>query len=272
MVFGSRSCAPYTAEFIGTFLFCLIGLGTNAQLTVTNSSEATGGGALLKALGWGFGLTLGTFVSKQVSGGHVNPVITVTAATHQGLGARRLFGHILAQLIGAFVASFFVWVNYGSLFGGISAGPDQGLDAGAAIFATYPASNVGFWHGAFTELLGTFVLSMGIHSISDRAANPNVEVISPIAIGLLFSGIGLGIGYPTGYALNPARDFGPRLFSAFLYGGKVFTVHNWYWLAPLISPFIGGSLGAGFYHKLVRAGSDEGDAHHQLPVSSEGGD
>ncbi|KAJ1674726.1 hypothetical protein EV182_002691 [Spiromyces aspiralis] len=250
---------PHISEFVGTFIFCLIGLGANAQLAVTNSADNAATN-LLRALAWGLGLAVAIFVTKNASGGQVNPAISITEATFRGLPPGRFFGHMIFQLLGAFAAACFVWFNYGSMFGRIITLPDGGLDAGARIFATYPVEKVGFWHGALTETIGTFVLALGTHAITDVNYSPQIEAISPLAIGLLFSAIGLSVGYPTGYALNPARDFGPRIFSAFLYGGRVFTTHHWYWLVPLVAPFFGAVIGAGVYHWVVKADV----RHHQL--------
>nr|CCA21136.1 aquaporin9 putative [Albugo laibachii Nc14] len=258
-----KSCTrEMFAEFLGTMILVVIGDGVVCQTVVSQGIEAKNavknqqnpdftnmaGDWSTISFGYGIGLMLGLFVSAGVSGGHLNPAVSVAMCRHGRLPWKKLPYYVMAQFAGAFVGAMVVYIGYypGLIY------LDNWEIGTAGIFATYPKEHEGLFAGFFDEIIGTFLLLLGIFAITDKGNNEAEKGMKPLAIGLLLSGIALSFGYNTGFALNPARDFSPRLLTALAgWGFKVFTANNAYFWVPLLAPIVGGLLGAETYQYLI---------------------
>jgi glycerol uptake facilitator protein len=246
-------------EFLGTALLVLLGDGVVASVVLMNKQADW----IVITTGWGLAVTLGLYVSGRLSGGHLNPAVTLALAIRGEVPWSRLLPYWGAQIAGAIAGAMLVYADYasafaafeqanelhrGTLIAGKLAGPHAG---GAGVFATYPAFD-GLPGNILSEFLGTAVLLFGVRAISDRRnASPGAN-LEPVLVGVIIAAIGLSLGGLTGYAINPARDFGPRLASALLgWGTSVFRSHGGYFWVPLIAPLVGGPCGALLYDLLI---------------------
>lgn len=250
-------------EFLGTALLVLLGDGVVASVVLLEKQADW----IVITTGWGLAVMFGVYVSGRLSGGHLNPAVTLALAVRGEFDRGRILPYWIAQLAGAFTGGLLVYLNYaeafdafeidqrivrGSLVDGKLAGAAAG---GAAIFATFPAFDV-TWRNVVTEFIGTAVLLLGVRALTDRRNAFPRGYLQPMLIGALVWSIGLSLGGLTGYAINPARDLGPR-FAAFLlgWGPAVFVSHGWYFWVPIVGPLLGGLAGATLYdlaiHRLL---------------------
>jgi glycerol uptake facilitator len=229
----------YLGEFVGTMLLIILGDGVVAGVLLRNS-KAENSGWIVITLGWGMAVAVAVYCVGPFSGAHINPAVTLgLAATGQeipaGFGWAQVPGYIIAQFLGAIVGAAIVWLTYLPHWEETA---DPGLKLG--VFCTAPAiyntpANI------ITEIVGTFVLVFGVLGI---LGNELAGGLAPLLIGLLVLGIGLSLGGPTGYAINPARDLGPRIAHAVLpIAGKGGNDWGYSWI-PVVGPIIGGILGA----------------------------
>ncbi|KAJ1881056.1 hypothetical protein H4R99_001891 [Coemansia sp. RSA 1722] len=244
--------APYWAEFIGTLVLTVVGLGITAQNLTSSTSNKTS--ALNSSLGWGLGVTLGIWTSEHVSGGHINPAVTISRALFNNLSWAKAICYISAQTLGAFVGSFIVWINFASSLSSIKH-KDPGMHPATHAFVTSNDT----WYGLVNEITATFIFVLAIYAITDNTSN--AKPIAPLAVGLALTGASLGVSSPLGVAVNPARDFGPRVFAAFAYGFDVFADQHFYFWVPIVGPIVGGVLGAFVYEWLVKRDAEN---HHNL--------
>lgn len=229
----------YLSEFLGTMMMILLGDGVVAGVLL-KGSKAEGAGWITITLAWGLAVLIGIYVAAA-SGAHMNPAITLALASLGKLSWGLVPGYIAAQMAGAFTGAVLVYLHYFALWPGTD---DPAKKLG--VFCTAPAvrhlpSNL------LTEIIGTFVLVYGVLAIG---ANRMTEGLAPLAVALLVVVIGMCLGGPTGYAINPARDFAPRLAHALLpipgKGGS-----DWgYAFVPIVGPVI-GALGAAFFYHAV---------------------
>jgi len=235
------------AEFLGTFVLMLLGLGVVAQVVLGRGAF---GEYLSINLVWGLAVTMGCHVAAGVSGAHLNPAVTLALAVHRGFPWRKVPAYVAAQLVGAFVASAVVYATYHEALDAFDGGVRQvlGPQGTAGIWATYPQPWLGTWGGFIDQVVGTAILVGVIFAISDRHNAPPPAGLAPLLVGLLVLAIGASFGANAGYAINPARDFGPRLFTAVAgWGGEVFRAgRNWWWV-PVVGPLVGGLLGGWIY-------------------------
>ena len=240
---------PYLAEFIGTGLMILLGNGVVANV-VLNKTKGNNSGWMVITTAWGLAVFVGVVVAGPYSGAHLNPIVTLALAIAKGFDWAKLPFYILAQLSGAMLGSFLVWLIYKDHF---DATEDQGLKA--APFATAPAIRNDY-SNLLSEIIGTFVLILVIFYFTD--ATLGTKEATPIGLGSLGAlpvaflvwVIGLGLGGTTGYAINPARDLGPRIVHAFIpMKGKGGSGWNYAWI-PIVGPIIGSSLAALAYLAL----------------------
>jgi glycerol uptake facilitator protein len=242
---------PLLAEVVGTLLLVLLGDGVVANV-VLNRSKGHNGGWVVITLGWGVAVMMGVFAVGRISGAHLNPAVTVGLAAIGSFSWAEVPGYIVAQMLGAFLGGVLVWLIYLPHW---AVTPDPGTKL--AVFATGPAiRNTGA--NFVCELIGTAVLLFGILAIAGNAqtlSKPGDVDLSlvfsrglmPLQVGVLVLGIGLSLGGPTGYAINPARDLGPRLAHAILpIAGKGPSDWEYAWI-PVVAPLIGGVVGAGLY-------------------------
>ncbi|AIG27980.1 aquaporin family protein [Brevibacillus laterosporus] len=232
--------SPFVGELVGTMLLIILGGGVVGGV-VLNKSKAQHSGWIVITIGWGLAVTMGAYAVGGISGAHLNPALTIALATIDRFAWADVPLYIVAQMIGAFLGAVIVWLHYLPHW-------KQTEDKGAklAVFATDPAipNTLG---NLLSEIIGTFILVFGILAIG---ANKFVDGLNPFVVGLLIISIGVSLGGTTGYAINPARDLGPRLAHFLLpIAGKGSSNWSYAWI-PVFGPIIGGVLAALFY-KIV---------------------
>jgi glycerol uptake facilitator protein len=207
------------------------------------------------AWAWGLGVTLGVYVAARLSGAHLNPAVTVALAAFRGFPWRKVLPYSLAQTAGAFVAALLVRWNYTEALA--KADPGHTVKT-QTVFSTLPANgNTGLpvheWGAFRDQVIGTAILLLLIMAVTDLLNTPPGANLAPFVIGLIVVAIGMAFGTNAGYAINPARDFGPRLASFLTgYGGAWRDQYgNLYFWVPIVAPLIGGLLGAGLYKALI---------------------
>ncbi|KAF8986422.1 glycerol channel [Entomortierella lignicola] len=242
--------SSYIAEFFGTMVLVVLGCGANAQATLNVSNAPSA--YLSSSIGWGLGLMMAIYVSGGVSGGHVNPSVTLSMVLFRRFPLRKLPGYFIAQFLGAFIGAAIVYGNYKPAIDFFDDNTHHvtGPKGTASIFGTFPQPFMTSGSGFLTEIFGTAVLLIGIMAVTDEH-NLAHKPLAPLAIGLTLTSLALSIGWPTGFAVNPFRDFGPRCFSAIPYGVNVFRAYNYYFWAPLTGPFVGAVIGSAMYQFMV---------------------
>jgi glycerol uptake facilitator protein len=229
----------YIGEFIGTMILIILGDGVVAGVLLRNS-KAENSGWIVITFGWGMAVAVAVYCVFQFSGGYINPAVTIGAAVTGGLEWALVPGYLIAQFLGAFVGAVIVWLAYLPHWPETE---DEGLKLG--VFCTAPAiyntpANL------ITEIIGTFILVFGVFGIFAYSGEVggSAAALNPLLVGLLVLGIGLSLGGPTGYAINPARDLGPRIAHAVLpIAGKGGNDWGYSWI-PVVGPIIGGIIGA----------------------------
>ncbi|PPR03511.1 hypothetical protein CVT24_006999 [Panaeolus cyanescens] len=238
----------------------IFGNGVDCQTVLsTNPAVAASpkGDYLALAWGWGMGTAMGVWVSSGTSGGHINPAITIAFATFRGFPWRKVPIYIFAQLMGGIVGAAIVYANYFHAINIFEGGRDVRTLATASLFSTYAADYLTNVSAFFDEFLGTAVLTLVVFAVIDKRNAPPAG-LAPLVIGLLVLAIGVALGFQTGYAINPARDLGPRLLTAMVgYGKQVFTFRNQYWIwCPVMAPILGALTGALVYDAFIYVGED----------------
>ena len=239
------------AEFLGTFLILVFGTASVAQWLL---SDGTAGSPLAIHLSWGLAVTMGIYASAGVSGAHLNPAVTLALATFRGFPWRKVPAYFLAQLAGAFSGAAVTFVTYREAFDHFDGGTRQvmGEKATAGIFATYPQPFLSAVPGGFVDqVVGTALLLLVIFALGDRR-NAGPTSGGPVLVGALVVLIGMSFGFNAGYAINPARDLGPRVFTAIAgWGSEVFRAGGGWWWVPLVAPCLGALLGGFLYDRLI---------------------
>lgn len=230
----------YLAEFIGTLLLILLGEGVVAGV-VLRGTKSENAGWLAVVLAWGLAVTFAIYAVGRFSGAHLNPAITVALAMTGSFPTDQVLGYVLAQFAGAFCGAVLVWLHYLPHWRGTD---DAALKR--AVFCTAPAIR-SYPNNLISEIIGTCVLVMAIMFIG---ANEIAVGVNPLIIGALIVSIGLSLGSTTGFAINPARDLGPRIAHFILpIPGKGSSDWSYSWV-PVVGPLIGGLLGAWLYNLL----------------------
>ena len=249
------------AEFAGTMILILFGVGVVAQVVAGKLGDHDS-----ITWAWGLGVTMGVYVAGRMSGAHINPAVTIAMATFRGFPWRKVLPYVAAQFLGAFVAAIIVRWNYNNALTKFD--PDLGLKS-QGVFSTLPGNGstelgVHMWGGFLDQIIGTAILLFVILAIVDMRNTSPAANLAPLIIGLLVVAIGMAWGTNAGYAINPARDFGPRVASALTgYGGQAFK-DQWgdlYFWVPIVAPIIGGLIGALLYDLLIG---------RWLPIADEG--
>lgn len=256
-----------SAEFLGTFILVLLGCGSVAVSIAglpgsDRQADAFGpANWLIIAFGWGLGVVFGIHVAGGVSGAHINPAVTLAFAARRGFPWWKVVPYMAAQLVGAFVAAALVYATYSSAIDAFNAdahtGRPQSLDT-FAIFGTFPAEYFGasWWGPLLDQLVGTGILVLLIFALLDWRNQAPASNMGPFLIGFVVVSIGLSFGTNAGYAINPARDLGPRLWTFVAgWGDLAFPgTHEWfsnYWWIPIVGPLLGGLIGAVVYDVLI---------------------
>ncbi|MBX6766029.1 MAG: aquaporin family protein [Actinomadura rubrobrunea] len=246
------------AEFAGTMILILFGVGVVAQVVAGGLGDHDS-----IAWAWGIGVTLGVYVAARISGAHLNPAVTVALAVFRDHPWRKVAPYVLAQTAGAFVAALVVRWNYTEVLA--KADPEHTIKT-QGVFSTLPGNGtlpVDLWGGLRDQIIGTAILLFVIYALTDVRNRPPLANLAPVVIGLLVVAIGMAWGTDAGYAINPARDFGPRLASFLTGYGEAWRDQNgdlYFWV-PIVGPLVGGVLGAALYKLLV---------HRFLPQDEEG--
>ncbi|KAH9217867.1 aquaporin-like protein [Leptodontidium sp. 2 PMI_412] len=242
------------SEFFGVFILILFGDGVVAQVVL---SRGTKGAYQSISWGWGIGVMLGVYASG-VSGAHINPAVTFANCVYRKFPWRKFPIYMVAQILGAFCASGVVYANYKSAITQYEGGPDirtVGLEnSTAGIFCTYPAAFMTRTGMFFSEFIASTILMFCIYSLQDNG-NLGAGNLTPLGLFFVIFGIGACFGWETGYAINLARDFGPRLMSYALgYGHEVWSAGNYYFWIPMVAPFFGCLFGGWLYDVFIFTG------------------
>ncbi|XP_036423053.1 aquaporin-10b isoform X1 [Colossoma macropomum] len=263
------------AEFLGVYVLILFGCGSVAQVT---TSENTKGEYLSINLGFALGTTFGIYVSKGVSvavkfdlkgqaeeENHLDIYFVYTSVDPCRFTCRfswaRLPFYVLAQIFGAFLAAATVALQYYDAIFYYSGGhlTVSGATATAGIFSTYPAEYLSLWGGVVDQVIGTAALLVCVLALGDDHNTPAPPGLEPVLVGAVVMVIGISMGSNSGYAINPARDLGPRIFSCIAgWGGEVFRAGDGWWWVPLVATCVGGLVGSLIYELLI-------GVHHPEP-------
>ena len=252
------------AEFLGTFVLIVFGVGVVAQTVLSGGSA---GSALGINIAWGLAVAMGCYVAAGVTGAHLNPAVTLALAVHRRFPWQKVAPYAAAQMAGAFAASAVVFATYYEALGAFDGGMRQiaGPLGTAGIWATYPQPFLSVFPGGFIDqVVGTAMLVAVIFGITDSRNSPAPAGLAPVVVGLLVVLIGASLGFNSGYAINPARDFAPRVFTAIAgWGLDVFRAGNGWWWVPVVAPCVGAVAGGWLYDVCI------GDRFHiQHGVSS----
>ncbi|HLR60855.1 MAG TPA: MIP/aquaporin family protein [Lentibacillus sp.] len=230
----------FLAELIGTMILVILGGGVVGGV-VLKDSKAEGAGWVVITIGWGLGVTMGVYAVGQFTGAHINPAVTLGFAAAGEFPWPKVPMYISAQMSGAFIGAVIVFLNYLPHWK-----ETKDNIAKRDVFSTTPAIRSPF-SNLVSEIIGTFVLLFGLMFIG---ANEFTEGLNPLIVGLLIVAIGMSLGGATGYAINPARDLGPRIAHAFLpIPGKGGSDWAYSWI-PVVGPILGGMYGGIFYNAI----------------------
>jgi glycerol uptake facilitator protein len=244
--------AELIAEFLGTLVLVMFGSGVCAMVVLFGTGvpgEVVKGGYTNITIGWGLGVTMGIYVAGKISGAHLNPAVTLTLAVFRGFPWAKVIPYTLAQTAGAFSAAAIVFWNYRPAFRQF----DPLLERTAGIFTTFPAFPGTPEAGFLDQVIGTALLLLLIFAIGDERNQPIGANLSPLLVGLVVVAIGVSFGALHGYAINPARDFGPRVFVALAgFRNNGLTGGSGLFWVPIAAPLAGGVIGGGIYDCGIR--------------------
>jgi len=263
----SKNVQILFGEFIGIFLFLTVALGSVAQLVLGTNSYFD------ICVGFALGAAIGIFTAANLSGAHLNPAVTVALCLTGRSEWNQLPFHWIGQYLGAFLAAALVFGTYSDAIKAHDAdltvpGQENATTPTAGIFATYPhgpeiSNGICF----LDQVVGTAILVLSIMAITDKK-NKVADGIAPIFIGLTIGAVGMSFGHNCGFSLNPARDFGPRVFTSMVYGGDVFSAHDFYFWIPVIGPYVGGALAGLLYkHTVERFNENEYAAPEEVELN-----
>ncbi|EHP0637224.1 TPA: propanediol diffusion facilitator PduF [Escherichia coli] len=247
--------AQCVAEFLGTGLFLFFGIGCLCALKVAGASL----GLWEICIIWGLGISLAVYLTAGISGAHLNPAVTIALCLFASFPARKVLPFCVAQLAGAFGGAVLAYSLYSSLFTdfesahNIVRGSAESLQL-ASIFSTYPAAAINVWQAALVEVVITSMLMGLIMALTDDGNGVPKGPLAPLLIGILVAVIGASTGPLTGFAMNPARDFGPKIFTWFAGWGEIAMTGGRnipYFIVPIIAPIIGACVGAAIYRYLI---------------------
>ncbi|MFJ8093179.1 MIP/aquaporin family protein [Streptomyces griseofuscus] len=274
------------AEFLGTFVLICFGCGVVAMAVAAlpGSGRAetpttiflAAGDWLLVTWGWAMAVVFGVYVAGGVSGAHINPAVTLAMAVRRGFPWVKVLPYWFAQLVGAFTGAALVYLVYHQAIGAYDAaapGPKVNghTNASFSIFATFPAAyfHGGIWGPLIDQIVGTALLVMLVVAIIDLRNQAVQSNLAPLITGFIVAAIGMSFGANAGYAINPARDFGPRLLTyaegwgSLAFPGSLAGAYSGYWWIPIVGPLVGGVIGVLVYDLFIgdvlaaRAARDE---------------
>ncbi|MFA0196164.1 MIP/aquaporin family protein [Vibrio artabrorum] len=252
------------AEFIGTGLLIFFGVGCVAALVLTGATF----GQWEISIIWGFGVAIAIYCTAGVSGAHINPAVTIALAMFHGFDKAKVLPYIISQLLGAFCSAALVYALYSNLFTDYEIAHNfvrssQEALSTAGIFSTYPHASLSFFGAFAVEFVITAVLMFAILALGDENNGASRGAMNPLLIGILIAVIGGSLGPLTGFAMNLARDFGPKLFAYF--AGWDFALSGArdipYFIVPILAPIAGACFGGWLYPRVIGA---------YLPVEGQG--
>ena len=247
----STLTAEMLAEFLGTLVLILFGNGVVAMVVLFGHGvpgEVVNGGHTNITVAWGLAVTMGIYIAGKTSGAHLNPAVTVTLAAYRGFPWAKVIPYSIAQIAGAFLGAAIVFWNYHPAF--LKA--DPGLDHTAGVFTTFPAFTGQPMAGLLDQIIGTALLMLMIFAITDERNQPPAN-LGPLMVGLIVVVIGMAFGGMHGYAINPARDFGPRLLTVVAgFKNNGLTDGSYVFWVPIVGPLVGGLIGGFTYDALIR--------------------
>lgn len=269
------------AEFLGTMILILFGDGVVAIVLLFMGfgppTSANSASWVLINFGWGFAVMLGVFVGGAISGAHLNPAVTIGLAMRRAFPWAKVGWYCLFQFLGAWFAALLLFIEFNT---GITSWEAKthiarnsllAATGATQFFFTYPHTTLGgavipLWNAVFDEILGTFLLVFLIFAITDARSSPPLSNLAPLIIGFLVVAIGMSFGAVSGYAINPARDFGPRVlawmvgFGQGAFPGNGVGFSNYFWV-PIVAPIVGAIIAALIYdvtlHPILAARSEE---------------
>src|ERR671935_1471380 len=266
----ATTAGEYVSEFLGTFILICFGDGVVAMAVAALNQSGRGtkifdasGDWLLIGWGWGFAVAFAIYVAGGISGAHIYPAVTLAFAARRDFPWRKVPGYIAAQMVGAFLGALLVYIVYKGAIDSyeranhIVRGDPNSVPT-FSIFATFPAKYLGNWVGPFVDqVVGTAFLLAFVFAVVDELNQPPKANLAPLVIGFVVVAIGLSFGANAGYAINPARDLGPRLFAGIAGWGDVAIPGNYanvsgYLWIPIVGPFLGGLIGAVVYDFGIR--------------------
>lgn len=232
------------AEFLGTMVLILFGTGVVAMVVLLDK-----GGYTNITLGWGLAVMMGVYVAGRVSGAHLNPAVTLAVAVFRGFPWSKVVPYSLAQIAGALAGAAMVFWNYRPAFHKA----DPLLDHTAGVFTTFPAFPQVMSAGLLDQVLGTALLIALIFAVTDSRNQPPAANLAPVVVGLIVVAIGMSFGGMHGYAINPARDFGPRLMTVLAgFKNNGLTDGSMVFWVPIVGPLAGGLVGGALYDYGIR--------------------
>jgi glycerol uptake facilitator protein len=239
-----RLSSELFAEFLGTLVLILFGDGVVAMVVLFDK-----GGYTNITLAWGLAVTMGIYIAGRITGAHLNPAVTLALAVFRGFPWRKVLPYSIVQVAGAFVAAAIVYWNYRLQFLRV----DPTLEKTAGVFTTFPAFPLQPSAGLLDQMIGTGLLVLMIFAITDERNTPPGSNLTPLMVGLVVVVIGMAFGGMHGYAINPARDFGPRLFTVVAgFRNNGLTDGTMVFWVPIVGPLVGGVLGAAAYDLTIR--------------------
>lgn len=241
------------AEFVGAWILIFIGCGAVASMVLNNASVSQWEIGIL----WGMAVTIAIYVTGAVSGTHINPAVTIALATFKGFDKKKVVPYILAQIAGCFTGAATVYLLFKDLFiafesqNGIVRNSLDGL-ATAGIFSTYPHVNISYSTAFIVEVFITMILMMVILAVGEgkNTVAPKMN-LGPLFIGVVIAILGTSFGVLTGFAMNPARDFGPKIFAMLAGWGSSALGENMYFWIPIAGPIVGALVGTFIFEKVI---------------------
>ncbi|KAG6891530.1 hypothetical protein C0992_005065 [Termitomyces sp. T32_za158] len=249
------------AEFLGVCILIIFGSGVNCQVALSsdpNVASSPKGSFLSVSFGWAAGLALGAWVSGGISGGHINPAVTLALAVYRGFPWKKVPVYIISQLLGGIMGAAFVYWNYFHAIDIFEGGKGVRTLKTAGFFGTFAMDYMTSVSCFFSEFLATAILVIFVFMLNDKYNSPPPSGLAPLVIFIIIIGISASLGMETSFAINPARDLGPRLLTSMVgYGKAVYTYRNHYWIwCPIMAPILGALAGAGFYDLFLYIGED----------------
>lgn len=266
----ATTAGDLAAECLGTFILICFGDGVVAMAVAALNQSGRGtkifdaaGDWIIIGWGWGLAVTFAVYVAGGVSGAHINPAVTIALAARRGFDWRKVPGYIAAQVVGAFLGALLVYIVYKASIDSyervnhITRGQINSVPT-YSIFATFPAGYFKTIIGPLVDqIVGTAFLVAFVFAITDDVNQPVRANLAPFVVGLIVVAVGLSFGANAGYAINPARDFGPRVFAWIAGYGKIAMPGNYgnitaYFWIPIVGPIVGGLIGGWVYDFAIR--------------------